>query len=262
MSPSRLSTRWRLHAAALIVGLSIAGLLAGCQPQGDAGGADTAGEAATPALATDAAAPDDGGRDAAGMDDGSLADDTVDRAVFDDQPAEDVPPATAPALLPPPPSRDPGPARIDGYGPLRFGMSAEEMRAAWNGDSALVAAGEPSEGGTCHYLWPADADPATRPAFMLEEGRFVRYDVTDPEIEAPGGGRVGARGDAIRALYVGRYETMPHKYVEGGQYLRVTGLGAGASADGVLVFVVDADGRVNAWRAGRPPQVDYVEGCS
>ncbi|HWI23748.1 MAG TPA: lectin, partial [Lysobacter sp.] len=31
---------------------------------------------------------------------------------------------------------------------------------------------------------------------------------------------------------------------------------------GVLVFETDAAGKVTAWRAGVPPQVDYVEGCS
>jgi hypothetical protein len=30
----------------------------------------------------------------------------------------------------------------------------------------------------------------------------------------------------------------------------------------VLLFATDADGRVNEWRIGVPPQVDYVEGCS
>jgi hypothetical protein len=34
------------------------------------------------------------------------------------------------------------------------------------------------------------------------------------------------------------------------------------SSDATLVFEIDADGRVTAWRAGLPPQVDYVEGCS
>jgi len=30
---------------------------------------------------------------------------------------------------------------------------------------------------------------------------------------------------------------------------------------GALVFETDAQGRVTRWRAGVPPQVDYVEGC-
>ena len=31
--------------------------------------------------------------------------------------------------------------------------------------------------------------------------------------------------------------------------------------EGALVFETDTQGRVTHWRAGVPPQVDYVEGC-
>lgn len=172
-----------------------------------------------------------------------------------DQPAEDVPPATAADLLPPPPA-DAGVVRTDGYGPLRIGMSREEVDAAWGGP-ALDDAGIP-DGTACYYLFPGGAD-AAEVAFMLESGRFVRYDARDPGLEAPGGGRVGDSGDAIRALHAGRIESSPHKYVEGGQYLRVTSVSGGS---GVLVFELDADGRVSGWHAGQAPQVDYVEGCS
>lgn len=248
--------------AAVLAAMLVAVLLVGCQRPGDAADAGAvAGSADAPAASIDGADGIDDADSAEPVADDGGGDPRHD-AVLDDQPAEDVPPATASGLLPPP-SRDAGPARVDGYGPLRIGMSAEQMAAAWTQQPALAAIGEPAEGSTCYYLRPGTGEAAQAPAFMLEEGRFVRYDVSDPEIEAPGGGRVGVQGDAIRALYAGRYEAMPHKYVEGGQYLRVTGLGTGAAAgDGVLVFVVGADGRVNAWRAGRAPQVDYVEGCS
>ena len=32
--------------------------------------------------------------------------------------------------------------------------------------------------------------------------------------------------------------------------------------NGALVLELDAEGRVDEWRVGVPPQVDYVEGCS
>jgi hypothetical protein len=59
-------------------------------------------------------------------------------------------------------------------------------------------------------------------------------------------------------MYAGRIEEQPHKYVEGGKNLRIKS-DDGASA---LVFEVDANGKVTAWRAGVSPQIDYVEGCS
>ncbi len=45
--------------------------------------------------------------------------------------------------------------------------------------------------------------------------------------------------------------------MEGAKYLRVTRDGSEA----VLLFETDAQGRVEEWRIGLPPQVDYVEGC-
>ena len=41
--------------------------------------------------------------------------------------------------------------------------------------------------------------------------------------------------------------------------LRVADPGGG---NGALVLELDKDGRVDEWRIGVPPQVDYVEGCS
>ena len=93
---------------------------------------------------------------------------------------------------------------------------------------------------------------------MIEDGRFVRVDVDDPAATAPGGGRIGMAGPEIAALYPGRVESRPHKYVEGASYLRVTREGS----DAVLLFETDADGVVQEWRIGLPPQLDYVEGCS
>lgn len=92
---------------------------------------------------------------------------------------------------------------------------------------------------------------------MFDGGRFVRYDVGSGDTTAPGGGRHGMHEDEIRALYPGRVEASLHKYTEG-QYLRIDG----PDGDAALVFETDGDGVVTEWRAGLPPQVGYVEGCS
>ncbi|HVI25686.1 MAG TPA: lectin [Xanthomonadaceae bacterium] len=146
------------------------------------------------------------------------------------------------------------PAHANGYAALRFGMDEPALRAAWDGP-ALQGLGE---GEACRYLSPeGQAAPAVL-AFMLEGGRFVRYDVGqgNAAIAAPGGGRIGMDANAVRALYPGAQQ-QPHKYVPEGRVLRVP-LQGGT----VLVFETGADGRVSAWRVGLPPQVDYVEGCS
>lgn len=168
-----------------------------------------------------------------------------------DQPAEDVPPATAPTPMPTPAPAETL-ARFDGYGDLRFGMSAEQARQAWGGELK----GEAAADGGCYYLQPQWAKNAAEFGLMFENGKFVRVDVGNDKETAPGGGRRGMSADQIRALYPGRIEEQPHKYVQGAKTLRVSE-GAGA-----LVFETDAAGRIVAWRVGQPPQVDYVEGCS
>jgi hypothetical protein len=171
-----------------------------------------------------------------------------------DAPAADIPPATAPPAAAPAPAT--GRARFDGYGDLRFGMTEAEGRDAWSG--TLNGDAGAGTGDACHYLNPASDQAPSYFAFMFEGGRFVRYDVGNDEEIAPGGGRRGMDAAEIRALYPERITESPHKYVEGGQYLRIPA----AQGDGVLVFETDAAGKVSEWHAGLAPQVDYIEGCS
>ena len=150
----------------------------------------------------------------------------------------------------------PGAITFAGFGPARFGASEEEVRMAWGKDMQADPADTPD---ACHYLYPLPRPHAGfRLAFMIEGGKFARIDVDTIDILAPGGGRVGLELEQIRSLYADRIEARPHKYVEGGQYLRIKDPDSGA---GVLVFNV-VDGAVTAWRIGVPPQVDYVEGCA
>jgi hypothetical protein len=155
-----------------------------------------------------------------------------------------------------PPTDAPAPttmARYDGYGDLRFGMDEATFAKAWQGD--LKRLGPPGE--ACFYQTPRWAKTPSDFAFMFEGGRFVRYDVGTASETAPGGGEVGMDAARIHVLYGARVSELPHKYVPGAKVLRVTA----PQGAGVLVFETDAQGRVTHWRAGMPPQVDYVEGC-
>lgn len=166
------------------------------------------------------------------------------------EPAEDVPPATAP--------RPAAPGALDfaGFGAAPFGTEAEAVRMAWGGP--MQGQADQSDPDACYYLRPEPRDAAGFGiGFMIEGGRFVRADVEDAATVAPGGGRVGMEAGDIGTLYPGRVEEQAHKYVEGARYLRVRQEGAEA----VLLFETDAEGRVDAWRIGLPPQVDYVERC-
>lgn len=184
-------------------------------------------------------------------------------------------PVPEPAAEPvPPPVADPEPAPVEppaaevpagtdqvtgfhGFGPARFGDDQESVRISWG--RPLVADRELSADASCHFLVP---DPApsdgSRIAFMLEDGRFVRYDVIGELYEAPGGGRNGNLREALEVLYAGRHTLAPHKYVDGGQYFIVEGPDGSGSR---LVFELDAAGVATRWRIGLTPQIDYVEGC-
>ncbi len=171
-----------------------------------------------------------------------------------EQPAQDMPSTvapTAPVESPPPVATD---ARFDGYGDMRFGMTADEAKQAWGGELK----GIPAEGEACYHLSPKWVKVPAEFAFMIEGGKFVRYSTEGDKYIAPGGGKRGMGADEISKLYPG-VEEQPHKYVEGGKNLRIKDSSGG---NGVLVFETDADGKVTAWRVGVPPQVDYVEGCS
>lgn len=142
-----------------------------------------------------------------------------------------------------------------GYGDMKLGSTVDEARAAWGGELN----GAPMEGTTCHYLWPKWITRPADFAFMMEEGKFVRYDVGTDKETAPGGGKVGMGIDELQKLYGGALKASPHKYTQGGQYLAMD---AGDVAPTRLVFEADASGKVTSWRVGLSPQVDYVEGCS
>ena len=142
-----------------------------------------------------------------------------------------------------------------GYGDMKLGGTVDEARAAWGGELN----GAPMEGTTCHYLWPKWITRPADFAFMMEDGRFVRYDVGTDKETAPGGGKVGMSVEELQKLYGGALKGAPHKYTQGGQYLSMD---AGDVAPTRLVFEVDAAGKVTSWRVGLSPQVEYVEGCS
>ena len=165
-----------------------------------------------------------------------------------------LPPANAEGVAPETMPGDGGPATFLGYGDMRLGSSAAEARQAWGGELD----GHPTEPQGCHYLTPKWVANSSEMAFMIEGGRFVRYDVGTAKVPAPGGGKVGMTAQELAALY-GAMDSLPHKYVEGGRYLSRAASGVAPTR---LVFETDATGTVTSWRVGMEPQVDYVEGCS
>lgn len=186
-------------------------------------------------------------------------------APVDDQPAQDVPPATAPAMPAPAdggvpaatPDGDRGLARFDGYGDIAFGTPSAQMPERWGGELNVLGK---DENPGCYFMTPKWVTVPAQFAFMIGDGRFVRFGTEDAKLIAPGGGRIGMTRDEIAALYPGM-QAQPHKYTDG-EYLRIQDPAGGK---GVLLFETDGkagSARVTEWRVGTPPHVDFVEGCA
>ena len=145
-----------------------------------------------------------------------------------------------------------------GYASARFNDGPDAVRRAFAGP--LDAAPAPDDPTACHYLMSAPRSPqGFGIAFMIEGGKFVRYDVDTQAIIAPGGLAVGQRATAVHAAFGELVQVQPHKYVEGGQVLVVRPADGGEAR---LIFETDAAGGITSWRIGIEPQVHYVEGCS
>lgn len=180
---------------------------------------------------------------------------TVDSAASSTTPSEPAASAALPATAAPTSANDPlQQASLSGYGDMKLGSSSGEAKQAWGGElKALGAESEP-----CHYLVPKWAKDGKQLAFMIEQGKFVRYETSVDKETAPGGGKVGMGEAELKQLYPNLQST-PHKYDPNGRYLSTTTDGASPTK---LVFEVDGQGKVTEWRVGLLPQADYVEGCS
>lgn len=184
------------------------------------------------------------------------------QAPIDDQPAQDVPPATAPDMPAEPavlPKADGAGdmARFDGYGDIRFGTAAADMARAWGGE-LKVEGKEYNEG--CYFMTPSWAKTPSAFNFMIGDGRFVRFGTDDAKQVAPGGGKIGMTKAEIAEMY-GDVVAEPHKYSDG-EYLRIKDPSGGK---GLLIFETDARtdaAKVTEWRVGTEPHVGFVEGCA
>ncbi|KAF1015149.1 MAG: hypothetical protein GAK31_02639 [Stenotrophomonas maltophilia] len=148
--------------------------------------------------------------------------------------------------------RTDSPARMDGFGPLAFGTGVDKVRTLW----AKPLVGEVPDD-SCHYLRP-EGDAAEGPFLMIEGKTFVCYDIRGPGVTAPGGGEVGMTLGELQTHYPDRGDVGPDKYDDKIQHLRVRPAKEGGT---VIDFTLGADGKVQAWRVGQTPQLDYVEGC-
>ena len=136
-----------------------------------------------------------------------------------------------------------------GFGPVKIGMTVDEAATALG--SKLVGRGTPS---VCYFVRPEN-EPAGI-MFMVTDGRIARVDVTDSPIPTAAGVRMGDPEGKIEMVYPGSVESQPHKYTDG-HYLIVGFQQSGNR----IIFETDGT-KVTRYRAGKQPEVDWLEGCS
>ena len=108
---------------------------------------------------------------------------------------------------------------------------------------------------SCRYVQWRGAPPGVR--VMVEGGRIARVDVDSAGVRTAGGAGIGDTEDEVQRLYSGHVSVTPQKYVDG-HYLTVT---PNAADSGYAIVFETSGGKVTRFRAGRRPQVEYVEGC-
>jgi hypothetical protein len=142
----------------------------------------------------------------------------------------------------------------DGLGQIQVGMQLDEA----------VSMGLLNENPTmkkeCDFVFPAvGAGIPDGVSVMVVKGKIARIDVDTGSVTTEDGAKVGDTEDRIRSIYNGYVTVEPAKYIEGGHYMTV--MGDSSSAGKAIVFETDGK-RVTSFRAGRLPEVKWVEGCS
>ena len=148
------------------------------------------------------------------------------------------------------------PVRIDGAGPLNVGMTIAEVEKAAGARVTIHNNQEPQ--GACVIAGLVGAPNEF--SFMLIKGTIARFDIYDGVMKTAEGAGIGSTEAEVKRLYANeKIEVERHEYVDGGHYLNITV----ASAPPGFKFVFETDGRkVTAFRAGRMPEVDWIEGCA
>lgn len=153
----------------------------------------------------------------------------------------------------------------DGIGPLKIGMTKDEVIAAAGDTRTPNAAGIP--GGGCTEFPPQRAPDGLW--VMIEGGKLTRITIGEMStLKTDKGLGLGDTADAVKTAYGAEAKASPHKYQDApAEY--VTWWKGGPRAEPYvqdetargLVYEIDGTGKVGAIHAGGP-SIQYVEGCA
>lgn len=157
---------------------------------------------------------------------------------------------------------------INGIGPVKVGMNIPEATAAARGNRLYVSyAGNDS----CYYLkaegrlkgvsFMVTKDEEKARQQNITSDAIARIDINVPEITTVSGAKIGDTEEKIKSLYPPeQIEVKTHEYNPKGHYLIFV---PKEQTDNKYRVVFETDGKeVTSFRAGKLPEVGYVEGCS
>jgi hypothetical protein len=145
---------------------------------------------------------------------------------------------------------------IYGIGSVRVGMTINEVQRV--AGVRLVQTPSGGEEYGCFYYEPSSSPSGV--SFIVTNGRIARVDINNPRIATIRGVGIGDTENRIKSVYSRQIQVTPHTYMTGGHYLTFIPKDS-ADKNYRIVFETD-NNRVIQYRAGRLPEVEYVEGCA
>ena len=147
------------------------------------------------------------------------------------------------------------------YSPeLRPGMTVSEAsRAAGVRLIKTLSAGRTEE--YCAYF-EAQGGPKGI-SFMVINNRIPRIDISNKQVTTIKGAKIGDTEDRIFSLYPGQIKATRHPYVglppHNGKYL--TFVPKDAVDKNYRIIFETRSNRVERFRSGKLPEIEYIEGC-
>ena len=155
---------------------------------------------------------------------------------------------------------------MNSIGPVKIGMNLPEAAAAANTRLSVSYAGSDS----CYYLetegelegvsFMVTKDDVKSRLQYITSDVIARVNVGNPKITTLSGAKIGDTEARIKSLYPGQIKVTPHTYDPKGHYLTFIPKNK-AEQNYRIVFETDGQ-RVTMYRAGKLPEVEYIEGCS
>ena len=141
-----------------------------------------------------------------------------------------------------------------GLGPIRIGMNPQEANIAAGYGLAVEFIND-----SCYYLL---TEPVLdNVGFMVANGTIARVDVfPGSDATTRSGAKIGMTEAQVIGLFGDKIQTRQHPYVAGGKYLEFVPVDEG-DKNFRVIFETDANGIVTSYRAGRLPEVGWIEGC-